>query len=280
MSPTTDVALPIAPDKRGFTWFDSLFGVLMPIICFIVDLSFLNLNLIAPFAFWGVAVLGIFAFILARFRFVSAFREIILGMLWSSAVVAALIGIALIAVLVQIQVESGGPLPPLQSIFTNPIEFAIVGAGLSLVLVPLFTAKAFCNRAAAVDRRGGGRRPLLIALGALIAVGLPFAAHGLEYRWLTPRIVALRSNNPEMRLAALRDLNSYPILLDRAWGDACNILKDRNVSGGGRYGYNVDDATMCEIERMVGPDPERICSSSSFIRARPTTGASSSCQQR
>jgi hypothetical protein len=114
-------------------------------------------------------------------------------------------------------------------------------------------------------------------LGAFIAVGLPCVAHGWEHRWLKPHMEALSGTDPEMRLAALRDLNRYPILYGRAWGDACSILKRRGasrVSDDDKF----DRAAMCEIERMVGLDPERICSSSAFIRAQPRIGASSFCQ--
>jgi len=252
MSIDTKGALSATPEKQILSWFDIAFGIVLPIICLALDLSIMRVSTIAPFAFWGVAALGIFALTLARFKTSFAIGEVIIGMLGTSAVVAGLIGIALVALAGFSLLNIGILRLPSFSSFTEVFLFGLIYSIALLTLVPFLTAKVFFNHTVRLAKRPGKRNIFMIAVGGLFVATFPLTANYLEHRWLTPHIVELNGNNPEMRLNALRALNNYPFTLGRGKSFACHIAT---------RGAGIDEPTMRELEIMLGPNIRLECSS-------------------
>ncbi|HKS26700.1 MAG TPA: hypothetical protein VJS44_02720 [Pyrinomonadaceae bacterium] len=156
---------------RGQTVFDVVFGIVLPILCFIFDPAIFRGNFFGGHALFERIQLPVYAMALIEISALTvwlcagkrlAHRSAALGgMLYAGALISLLIGIALL---------------PL-----SLIGILLLGLGL-LGFTPFFTALVFFRNGRRAfhlgsETVGGERKLAAMALGLLFVLGLPAAVH-------------------------------------------------------------------------------------------------------
>lgn len=222
-------------------------GLVLPMVCLVADLFTVQLASGAPIGLWSFAGLGMGALVLSAQRIESTVvRDAIYGILVAASLGAGLIGIFL-APFAVVGVAFG------------VITFGGIFALSLLGFIPFLTAHAFWRRSRAVrPSRLTWRElgPAFIGAGALLL--LPALAQWPESRWLHARLIEAASSNPRVAASGLRRLAEFPLRF-RSTEDAICRAVTASLSGDRVQLRARDDGVLRELERLLGPDPERNC---------------------
>src|SRR5262249_44263768 len=122
---------------------------------------------------------------------------------------------------------------------------------------PFATALAFFGRASLLWKSLKGSSPWsLFGVDLVLFLAIPLGVQLAELRWLSTQSAALASSDTKTRLAALRTLNAYPLLLGRGDSIVCSIYFGDAPE---TLRHNSNPEVARELEKLVGGNVETAC---------------------